>query len=77
MYDGWTRLLIIFLTHPGIVVPIPVVGLWAWARGLWQASWVMIMHSFSEGNKNVIASMAYWIVMIVMGYIEVAIALAK
>ena len=77
MYEGWTRLLIVFLTHPGVVVPIPAEGLWTWARGLWQASWVMILHSFSEGNKNQMASLVYWVVLIVMAYIQVAIALAQ
>ena len=77
MYEGWTRLLIVFLTHPGVLIPIPAEGLFTWARGLWQASWVLILHSFSEGNKNQLASMVYWVVLIVMAYIQVAIALAQ
>jgi hypothetical protein len=60
MYQGWTRLLIVYLTHPGVLVPIPGKGLWSWARGLWQASWVMVMHSFSEGSRSLIASLVYW-----------------
>jgi hypothetical protein len=76
MYEGWTRLLIVFLTHPGVLVPIPAPQLWSWVRGLWQASWVMVMHSFSEGNKSALASMVYWILLGVMAYIQVAIALA-
>jgi hypothetical protein len=77
MYEGWTRLLIVYLTHPGVLVPIPSIGLMAWIRGLWQASWVMVMHSFSEGDKSYLASMTYWIVLCVMAYIQVAIELAK
>lgn len=77
MYEGWTRLLIVFLTHPGVLVPIPSIGMMAWIRGLWQASWVMVMHSFSEGDKNYLASMTYWIVLCVMAYIQIAIELAK
>lgn len=77
MYEGWTRLLIVFLTHPGVLVPIPAEGLWTWARGLWQASWVMILHSFSENSKwKQLAEMSYWIVLFVMVYIQVAIAMA-
>lgn len=77
MYEGWTRLLIVFLTHPGVLVPIPAEGLWTWVRGLWQASWVMILHSFSENSKwKQLAEMSYWIVLFVMVYIQVAIAMA-
>jgi len=77
MYEGWTRLLIVFLTHPGVLLPIPVTGvLYLWARGLWQASWVMILHSFSEGKWNQLASIAYWMVLIGMTYFQVAIVLA-
>ncbi len=77
MYEGWTRLLIVYLTHPGVVLPIPVTGvLYLWVRGLWQATWVMILHSFSEGKWSQLASMAYWAVLIVMAYVQVAITLA-
>ena len=77
MYEGWTRLLIVFLTHPGVLIPIPATALWTWIRGLWQASWVMVMHSFSEGNKNTLAEMVYWVILGIMAYIQVAIALAE
>lgn len=77
MYEGWTRLLIIFLTHPGVLVPIPAPGMWSWIRGIWQASWVMVMHSFSEGTKNMLAALVYWSVLFMMVYIQVALALAK
>jgi hypothetical protein len=77
MYEGWTRLLIIYLTHPGVLVPIPAEGLWTWARGLWQASWVMILHNFSEGRWNQLAELTYWGILFVMAYIRVAVALAE
>ncbi len=79
MYEGWTRLLIVFLTHPGVLVPIPVTGVaYLWMRGLWQASWVMVLHSFSESsNWKRLAEMTYWIVLFVMVYIQVAIAMAQ
>ena len=77
MYEGWTRLLIVFLTHPGVLVPIPAEGLWAWVRGLWQASWVMVLHSFSEGKWTQLASMVYWAVLVIATYLQVAIAMAK
>jgi hypothetical protein len=77
MYKGWTRLLIVFLTHPGVLVPIPVEGLATWARGLWQASWVLILHSFSEGKWVQLAELTYWIILFIMVYIQVAIAMAQ
>jgi hypothetical protein len=77
MYEGWTRLLIVFLTHPGVLVPIPATALWTWARGLWQASWVMVMHSFSDGKRNLLAALVYWGILFTMVYIQVAIALAQ
>jgi hypothetical protein len=77
MYEGWTRLLIVFLTHPGVLVPIPAEGLYTWVRGLFQASIAVIMHTFSDGNKNRIAEMVYWMILLTMAYIQVAIALSQ
>ncbi len=77
MYERWTRLLIVFLTHPGVLLPIPAEGLWTWPRGLWQASWVMILHSFSEGKWKTIAEMTYWLFLFMMVYIQVAIAASQ
>lgn len=76
MYEGWTRLLIVFLTHPGVLIPIPAPALWSWIRGLWQASWVMVLHSYSEGRTAFLAQLVYWGILFVMAYIQVAIALA-
>lgn len=79
MYEGWTRLLIVFLTHPGVLIPIPATGaIYLWMRGLWQASWVMVLHSFSENSKwRQLAEMSYWLILFMMAYIQVAIAMAQ
>jgi hypothetical protein len=78
MYEGLTRLLIVFLTHPGVLVPIPVTGvIYLWVRGLWQATWVLILHGFSEGGWKQIAELTYWMLLVVMVYIQVAIAMAQ
>ena len=37
----------------------------------------MVMHSFSEGTKNILAALVYWSVLFMMVYIQVALALAK
>lgn len=76
MYQGWTRLLIVFLTHPGVILDIPAPGLWSWIRGLWQASWVLVMHSFSEGKYAMIAPFVYWGVLLTKVYINVQLILA-
>lgn len=75
MYEGWTRLLIVYLTHPGVIINIPVTGLWTWFRGLWQAAWVLVMHSFSEGRNSFFASVVYWIVLLAKVYINVQLIL--
>ena len=77
MYTGYTALLIVFLTHPGVLIPIPADGMLTWVRGIWQASWAMVMHSFSEGPKNWMASMVYWGVFLMWAYIRTALALAE
>ena len=76
MYQGWTRLLIVYLTHPGVIVNIPAPGLWSWFRGLWQAAWVLVMHSFSEGKNSFFASIVYWLVLFAKVYINVQLILA-
>jgi hypothetical protein len=59
MYDTRTRLLIVFLTHPGIFLPIPAPGMFSWLRGLWQASWVTLLTSFSEGKYSFWAEVTF------------------
>jgi len=76
MYTGALAYVIVFLTHPGILIPIPAIGMLSWLRGFWQASWVLVMHSFSEGSRSLMASMVYWIIFMLWAYIRVAIALA-
>ena len=76
MYEGWTRLLIIYLTHPGVILPIPATGpIMQYLRGLWQASWVLVLHSFSEGSKSYMAQVVYWIVLVASVYVKVQLAL--
>lgn len=77
MYDTRTSLLIVFLTHPGVLFAIPAKGMLSWVRAAWQASWVMIMQSFSEGTKSLAASMVYWMVFFVWAYIKAAVMMAK
>ena len=76
MYEGWTRLLIIYLTHPGIIIPIPATGMvMTYLRALWQAAWVMVLHSFSDGSKNYMAQVVYWVILLAQVYIKVQLAL--
>ena len=77
MYEGTVALLIVFLTHPGILIPIPAPGVFSWPRGLLQAGTVIFMHSFSDGPNATLFSMLYWIILFVWAYIYVAIALAR
>jgi predicted AlkP superfamily pyrophosphatase or phosphodiesterase len=77
MYDLRTTLLIVFLTYPGILLSIPAPGIYSWIRGLLQASSVVLMQSFSEGAKSTVASLVYWILFLIWGYIKVALALAR
>jgi hypothetical protein len=52
MYGIRTQLLIVFITHPYILLPIPGPGMFSWLRGLWQASWVTGLCAFSEGKYS-------------------------
>lgn len=75
MYEGWTRLLIVFLTHPGILVTQPATGFgFLWGRGLLQASVVLAMHGASEGKWRDIVGYGYWGVLAMWVYIKVAVA---
>lgn len=61
MYEGWTRLLLVFLTHPGILISQPATGIgFLWLRGLLQAGVVVAMHAASEGKWKDIVGYAYW-----------------
>ncbi len=78
MYDSRTSLLIVFLTYPGILLTIPAeTMLYTWLRGLWQASWVTVMQSYSDGPKATIARLVYWGLFMIWAYIKVALALAQ
>lgn len=76
MYEGYTRLLIVFLTHLLVVGLVPAPGfLYSWARGVLQASVVLIMHSFSEGVRSAVVQYAYWGALLLWIYIKVQLAL--
>jgi hypothetical protein len=75
MYQGWTRLLIVFLTHPGILMDVPATGImFLWARGLLQAAIVLVLHLGSEGKMSQIIQYAYWLVLMGWAWIKVEIA---
>jgi hypothetical protein len=78
MYEGWTRHLIVYITHLGILATVPVTGvLYLWARGLLHASVVVGLHGFSEGKWRQLAEMVYWMVLVVATYLQVAIEMGK
>lgn len=75
MYTGWTRLLIVFLTHPGILISQPAAGIgFLWARGILQASVVLAMHAASEGKWKDIVGYGYWAALWLWVYIKVKMA---
>lgn len=59
MYGIRTQLLIVFLTHPGILLPIPGPGMWSWLRGLWQAGWVTGLNAYAEGKYSFWAELVF------------------
>lgn len=75
MYEGVVRLLIVFLTHPGVLIPIPATGMFAWIRGLLQASVSLFLHSFSDGKNSQLVSFVYWGILLIKSYILIAISL--
>lgn len=75
MYEGWTRLLIVFLTHPGILVSMPASGIMMlWGRGLLQAGIVLAMHGASETKMSQIIQYLYWGALLFWAWIKVEIA---
>jgi hypothetical protein len=75
MYQGWTRLLIVFLTHPGILLDVPATGiLMQWGRGLLQAAIVLVLHLGSEGQMSLMIQYVYWFVLLGWIWIKVEIA---
>ena len=78
MYEGWTRLLLVFLTHPGIVINVPATGTgFSWLRGLLQAGIVLGMHGASEGKWKQLVEYLYWGAFALWSYIKVQLALKK
>ena len=52
MYEGYTRLIIVYLTHLFFVPLVPSTNIaFAWGRGLLQSLFVMAMHAPSEYSK--------------------------
>ena len=72
MYEGWTRLLIVYFTHVLIVGFIPATGIIAaFGRGLLQASAAIIMHTFSDTGLKVLVEYAYWGAVVFWIYLKV------
>jgi hypothetical protein len=75
MYQGWTRLLIVFLTHQLIVGFLPSSGiLFSYLRAILQAVLVLFMHGASEGKWNVLTEYLYWAAFALWGYLLVKTA---
>lgn len=75
-------MVILFLTHPGILIDITMPTLIPESigymlRGLWQSSWVLVMQSFSEGEKSTMAMMTYYFIFLIWMAIKVKIALSQ
>lgn len=76
MYEGWTRLVFVFLTHPGIVADVPATGIgFLWLRGILQASIVLGMHGASETKWKQLMEYVYWGALALWFYIKVQLAL--
>lgn len=72
MYGTRVALILVFITYPGILLPIPSAGLWSWLRGLWQASWVTGLHAFSEGKYSFIAEAIYYAVFLLWALVQLS-----
>jgi hypothetical protein len=71
--------MIVFLTHPGLLFPIPASGIvFIWARGLLQAGFVLAMHSASEGSRNtaIAYEYSYWGFLALWAWIKIKILMA-
>jgi hypothetical protein len=75
MYEGWTRLNIVFLTHLAIVTYLPSTNvMYAWLRGILQASVVLGMHGASEGTAKQFVEYAYWAALAFWVWLKVEMA---
>ena len=77
MYEGWTALVLVFVTHLATMY-LPATGIiFSWLRGLFQAGLVLAMHSTSEGKPS--TSMAfeifYWAILGLWAWIKIKMAL--
>jgi hypothetical protein len=82
MYDWFTSSVIVFLTHPGLLIDIDIPGamperIGYFLRGMWQATWVLIMQSFSNGSSRTIASFVYYFILLMWASIKVQTALKE
>lgn len=82
MYDWITSTVIVFLTHPGILIdmeipeniPGPAGSVF---RGMWQATWTLVMQSFSGGSEQVAAFFVYYFIFFIWVAIKVQMALKQ
>jgi hypothetical protein len=80
MYEGYTRLLIVYLTHLFFVGFMPSTNIaYAWTRGLAQSLIVMFMHVPSEYSKAIstIVSWMYYGILVLWAGIQAAIIIKK
>lgn len=77
MYEGWTALIIVFITHLGTTL-IPASGIiFLWLRGLFQAGIVLAMHSASGGkpSTSLAFEILYWAILAMWAWIKIKMAL--
>ena len=61
LYGIRTQLVLVFITAPGILVPIPAPGVFSWLRGLWQAGWVTGLNAYAEGENAFYAEFVFYL----------------
>jgi hypothetical protein len=80
MYEGYTRLLIVYLTHLFFVPLMPSTNIgFAWGRGLLQSLVVMAMHAPSGYSKtaSTISEYVYYGMLALWGLIQGGIVIQK
>lgn len=70
MYGTRVSLILLFLTHPGILLPIPAPGIWSWLRGLWQAGWVTGLQAFSESSYSFAAEVTFYSIFLLWAAVQ-------
>ena len=76
MYGNVTSFIIVFLTHPGVVVNFFDPGV---AGGLFQAAMVLLFSAPSDGKASFANTMAiiYWVLLGIWAYVKVRLLLAS